>query len=57
MGPGGDIDINTETGGSLLVTAAAEQQMMVDKQRAVVSIVDISDLCGVLGQLIFSVRP
>jgi hypothetical protein len=57
MGPGGDIEINTETGGSPLVMAAAEQQMIVDKPRAVVIIVAISNLCGVLGQLISSVRP
>jgi hypothetical protein len=57
MGPGGDIEINTETGGSLLVTAAVEQQMIVDKPRAVVRIVGISNLCGVLGQLISSMRP
>jgi hypothetical protein len=46
-----------ETGGNLVVTAAAGQQMIVDKPRAVVSIVDISNLCRMLEQLISSVRP
>jgi hypothetical protein len=57
MGPGRDINISTETGGALLVTAAAEQQMIVDKPRAGVSIVDISHLFRVLGQLISIVGP
>jgi hypothetical protein len=57
MGPGRDINISTETGGVLVVTAAAAQQMIVYKSREGVSIVDISHLFRVLGQLISIVGP